>query len=89
MVAKRVDLKVQLERATVIGAAQHMIDHYQRRIDHCTDIIAAIDDYLRMLPAEEGAAIRTALDTMAEIRRRATTARRIDLRAHLKAATTP
>ncbi|GCE40997.1 possible transposase [Rhodococcus wratislaviensis] len=89
MVAKRVDLKVQLERATVIGAAQHMIDHYQRRIDHCTDIIAAIDDYLRMLPAEEGAAIRTALETMAEIRRRATTARRIDLRAHLKATTTP
>lgn len=89
MVAKRVDLKVQVERATVIGAPRHMIDHDQKRIDHCTDIITAIDDYLRALPAEEGATIRTALETMAEIRRRATSARRIDLRDHLKAANQP
>jgi hypothetical protein len=89
MIAKRVDLKVHLERATVIGAPQHMIDHYRARIDHCTNIIKAIDDYLSTLPVKESAAIRAALDTMADIRRRATTARRIDLRHHLKAVHKP
>ncbi|WP_230304629.1 MULTISPECIES: tyrosine-type recombinase/integrase [Rhodococcus] len=89
MIAKRVDLKVHLERASVIGTPQHMLDHYRARIDHCTNIINAIDDYLSTLPPEEGAAIRVALDSMADIRRRATSARRIDLRYHLKAVDQP
>ena len=86
MVAKRFDLKVQLERATVIGAPQHMIDHFHARIQHCDIIIDGIDTYLAQLPADERATIQAALDSMADIRRRASTPRRIDLRAHLREA---
>ncbi len=89
MVAKRFDLKVQLERATVINAAQHMIDHLQPRIEHCDVIIDGIDKYLRELPEPERQTINDGLDAMADIRRRATTPRRIDLRAHLPGAWPP
>ena len=84
MAAKRFDLKVQLERATVINAAQHMLDHLNARIQHCDAIIDGIDHYLTDLPESERHAIAGALDAMADIRRRATTPRRIDLRAHLR-----
>jgi hypothetical protein len=87
MVAKRFDLKVQLERATVINAPVHMLDHLMARIQHCDAIIAGIDDYLANLPESERQAITGALDAMADIRRRATTPRRIDLRAHLREQT--
>ena len=86
MIAKRFDLKVQLERATVINAAQHMIDHLKARIEHCDVIIDGIDKYLRELPEPERQTINDGLDAMADIRRRATTPRRIDLRAHLRGA---
>jgi integrase len=86
MVAKRFDLKVQLERATVIGAPQHMIDHFHARIRHCDTIIDGIDTYLTQLPEAGRTAIETALKSMAEIRQRASTPRRIDLRAHLREA---
>jgi len=86
MVAKRFDLKVQLERATVIGAPQHMIDHFHARIQHCNNIIDGIDAYLAQLPDVERAAILAALESMANIRRRAATPRRIDLRTHLREA---
>jgi hypothetical protein len=86
MVAKRFDLKVQLERATVIGAPQHMLDHFHARIRHCDAIIDGIDTYLAQLPDAERTAIETALESMADIRRRASTPRRIDLRAHLREA---
>jgi hypothetical protein len=86
MVAKRFDLKVQLERATVIGAPQHMIDHFHARIRHCDAIIDGIDNYLAQIPDAERTAIETALESMADIRQRASTPRRIDLRAHLRAA---
>jgi hypothetical protein len=86
MVAKRFDLKVQLERATVINAAQHMIDHLKARIEYCDVIIDGIDKYLRELPEPERQTINDGLDAMADIRRRATTPRRIDLRAHLRGA---
>lgn len=39
MAAKRFDLNVQLERAAVIRAPQHMIDHFNARIRHCDAII--------------------------------------------------
>ena len=87
MVAKRFDLKVQLERATVINAPAHMLDHLKARIQHCDAIIAGIDDYLSDLPESERQAIAGALEAMADIRRRATTPRRIDLRAHLRGET--
>ncbi|BBC69106.1 hypothetical protein MMRN_p0750 (plasmid) [Mycobacterium marinum] len=86
MVAKRFDLKVQLERATVIGAPQHMLDHFHARIRHCDAIIDGIDTYLAHLPEAERDAIQAALESMADIRRRASTPRRIDLRTHLKEA---
>ena len=86
MVAKRFDLKVQLERATVIGAPQHMIDHFHARIRHCDAIIDGIDTYLTQLPDAERTAIETALGSMADIRRRASTPWRIDLRTHLREA---
>jgi hypothetical protein len=86
MVAKRFDLKVQLERATVIGAPQHMIDHFNARIRHCDAIIDGIDTYLTQLPDAERTAIETALKSMADIRQRASTPRRIDLRGHLRDA---
>jgi hypothetical protein len=84
MVAKRFDLKVQLERATVIGAPQHMTDHFHARIRHCDAIIDGIDTYLTQLPETERNAIDAALASMADIRRRASTPRRIDLRSHLR-----
>jgi integrase len=86
MVAKRFDLKVQLERATVIGAPQHMIDHFHARIRHCDAIIDGIDTYLAQIPDAERTAIETALKSIAEIRRRASTPRRIDIRTHLRRA---
>jgi len=86
MVAKRFDLKVQLERATVIGAPQHMIDHFHARIRHCDTIIDGIDTYLAQIPDAERTAIESALKSMADIRRRASTPRRIDLRTHLREA---
>ena len=72
MVAKHFDLnlKVQLERATVISAPQHMIDHFHARIRHCDAIIDGIDTYLTRLPDAERAAIVAALESMADIRRR-------------------
>jgi hypothetical protein len=84
MVAKRFDLKVQLERATVINAAPHMLDHLNARIQHCDAIIDGIDHYIAGLAEPERQAITGALDAMADLRRRATTPRRIDLRAHLR-----
>lgn len=84
MVAKRFDLKVQLERATVIGAPQQMIDHFRARIRHCDAIIDGIDSYLTELPDAERSATETALESMADIRRRASTPRRIDLGTHLR-----
>ncbi|WP_433755652.1 tyrosine-type recombinase/integrase [Nocardia sp. CA-135398] len=84
MVAKRFDLKVQLERAKVINAPAHMIDHFHARIGHCDAIIDGIDAYLTQLPEPERHGIEDALQTMADIRRRASTPRRIDLRARLK-----
>ena len=84
MVAKRFDLKVQLERATVIGTPQHMIAHFDARIRHCDAIIDGIDAYLSQLPDVERTAIETALRSMADFRQRASTPRRIDLRTHLR-----
>jgi integrase len=89
MVAKRSDLKVQLERATVINAAPHMLDHFRARIAHCDAIIDGIDHYLTRLPDTERRAVTAALNAMADIRHRATTPRRIDLRAHLKGPAQP
>ena len=63
---------------------QHMLDHLNARIQHCDAIIDGIDQYLTDLPEAERQAIAGALEAMADIRRRATTPRRIDLRAHLR-----
>jgi hypothetical protein len=68
----------------VIGAARHMLDDLKARIEHCDAIIDGIDQYVCEFPDPERQGITDALQAMADIRRRATTPRRIDLRAHLK-----
>lgn len=86
MAAKRQHLKVQLERARIIRAASHMLDHYTARIADCTTIIDGIDTYIDGLEADERAVISAALEQMADVRRRATSPRRIDLRQILRVA---
>jgi integrase len=83
MEAKRHHLRVQLERARIIQSPQHMVDHYTARINDCTKIIDGIDVYIEDLPAEERKTIKDALSYMAEIRRRATAPRKINLRTLL------
>lgn len=80
MEAKRHHLKVKLERASAIQSPQHMLDHYRARIQDCGTIIAGIDAYIDDLEETERACIREALESMADIRRRATAPRTIDLR---------
>jgi radical SAM superfamily enzyme with C-terminal helix-hairpin-helix motif len=60
-----------------------MVDHYTARINDCTKIIDGIDVYIEDLPAEERKTIKDALSYMAEIRRRATAPRKINLRTLL------
>lgn len=84
MVAKRQHIRVNLERARAIQARQHIIDHYQARIEACTIIIAGIDAYIDQLSDEEQALIRDVLASMEENRRRATAPREIDLRSVLR-----
>ncbi len=86
MVAKRDYLRVKLERARVIDAPQHMLDHYAARAQNATTIIDGIDEYVAGLPEDERRAIADALDRMAETRRRATASRNIDVRELLRKA---
>ena len=81
MNARRQALKVHLERARAITARQHILDHYNARIKDCTIIIDAIDTYIEELPPNERKVIRSALDSMEEVRRLAVSPRAIDLRA--------
>lgn len=89
MDAKRQALKVKLERARAIKAQQHLLDHYAARIKDCTTIIDGVDAYIEGLEPQERAALRTALESMAEVRRLSTAARAIDLRALLGNKGTP
>jgi hypothetical protein len=85
MEAKRHALRVKLERARVINAQQHLLDHYEARIKDPSTIIDGIDAYIDGLPDDERLDIREAVERMADIRRRATAARKIDLRQLLEA----
>lgn len=80
MEAKRHALRVKLERARVINSQQHLLDHYEARIKDTTTIIDGIDAYIEGLPEHERESIRDAVGRMADVRRRATAARQIDLR---------
>ncbi|WP_411698764.1 hypothetical protein [Conyzicola sp.] len=84
MAAKRTHLQVQLERARIIRASAHLLEHYAARIADCTAIINGIDNYIDTLSDDERTAIKGALDQMADVRRRATSPRRIDLRKILR-----
>jgi integrase len=81
--AKRHSLNVKLERARIIASPQHLLDHYEARIKDCDSIIDGIDAFVAGLPDDERSAIEEALEEMADVRRRATTPRRIDLRGLL------
>jgi hypothetical protein len=80
MVAKREVLLVKRERAVVTRARAHIVDHYNARIEDCDRIIDGIDDYIDNLPQDERDRMNAAIEQMADIRRRATAARKIDLR---------
>lgn len=80
---KRHELKVKLERAAIINSPQHILDHYTARIDDCTKIIDGIDAHIESLPEAERSTIREAQEYMADLRRRATAPRKIDLRTLL------
>lgn len=84
MEAKRHALRVKLERARVINSQQHLLDHYEARIKDTSTIIDGIDAYIDGLPEHEREAIRGAIGRMADIRRRATATRHIDLRQLLE-----
>ncbi|TFD04109.1 MULTISPECIES: tyrosine-type recombinase/integrase [unclassified Cryobacterium] len=84
LAAKRLYLKAQVERVSIIAPDSHMIDHYTSRISDCDRIIAGIDIYIAGLPEPDRLAIESALTHMAGIRRRATASRRIDLRQILR-----
>lgn len=64
LVAKRHHLMVQLERASVIGAQQHLLDHYEARIKDCTALIDGIDAHIDSLPENERGKISEALSRM-------------------------
>jgi len=82
--SKRETLAVQLERATIIQAREHILMHYQARIEDCDRIIEGIDEYIRSLPDEDAERINLAIEKMSDIRRRAAAPRRIDLRHLLR-----
>lgn len=84
LVAKRLYLKAQIERVSIIAPDSHMIDHYTSRVGDCDRIIAGIDTYIGGLPGPDRLAIENALAHMADIRRRASASRRIDLRQILR-----
>ena len=69
----------------MINAQQHLLDHYEARIKDTSTIIDGIDAYIDGLPDDERLDIREAVERMADIRRRATAARKIDLRQLLEA----
>lgn len=81
---KRHQLRIKLARAKVIESPQHLLDHFEARISDCTTLIEGIDAYVDGLEEEERTAIRHALESMAEIRRRSTASRDIDLRTLLR-----
>lgn len=82
--SKREALAVQFERATIINARDHILKHYQSRIEDCDRIIAGIDEYIETLPDEDAERINQAIEKMSDIRRRAAAPRRIDLRYLLR-----
>lgn len=84
LASKRLYLQAQIERVKVIAPDSHMIQHYQLRVADCSRIIDGIDSYIERLPQEERHRIEEALERMADMRRRATAHRRIDLRQILR-----
>ena len=80
------DLVPALERAAVIASPQHMIDHFHDRVRRCETIIDGVDTYRAQLPSSERTAIEAARRSIADIRQRASTPRRIDLRTLLREA---
>jgi integrase len=80
LASKRLYLQAQIERVKIIAPDSHMIQHYELRVADCSRIIDGIDNYIERLPQEERDRIEEALERMADMRRRATAHRRIDLR---------
>ncbi|WP_077490666.1 hypothetical protein [Sinomonas mesophila] len=88
MEAKRLHLKVKYERARAIQTRPHVLEYLLKRIEDCSSLIRAIDDYIASLEPDERQRIEEALSTMAEIRNRASRPRRIDLRGILREGAT-
>lgn len=84
--SKMQHLKVKLERATIIRAPAHVLDHFRGRIADCQRIIDGINGYVLTMDPTERSKVQHALEQMADIRRRATAPRSIDLRTFLSGA---
>lgn len=84
MINKRQQIRIKLERARAIRSPQHILDHYTARIDDCSTIIDGIDAYIDSLEEKERIEMRSVLEAMAEIRRRATAPRTVHLRDMLR-----
>lgn len=84
MTAKREALTIKLERARITNARQHILSHYIARIEDCERIIEGIDEYIDSLPQDEKDRMNGAIAEMADVRRRATAPRKIDIRRFFK-----
>jgi hypothetical protein len=65
-----------------------MLDNYRARIASCEVILDGIDTYVAGLPLHERTTIEEALTRMADIRRRATSPRRINLQDWIRTGRT-
>lgn len=84
IVSRRTQLEVQRERAAVINSPQYYLSFLEARIDDCDSVVNGIDRYIQQLPERERKDLSTVLKKLAEVRRRATAPRMLDLRSLLK-----
>lgn len=86
IVAKRSHLEVQRERAALINSPQYFLDFLQQRIADCDSVVHGIDRYVQQLPLKQRQELVNTIERLAEVRRRATAPRMLDLRALLTAS---
>lgn len=84
IVSRRTNLEVQRERAAVIHSPRYFLDFLEARISDCESVIDGIDDYVQGLPPDQRNEIISALESIADVRRRATAPRMLNLRELLQ-----
>ena len=86
IVAKRSHLEVQRERAAIINSPQYFLDFLESRISDCDSVVGGIDRYVQQLPTKQRDELIDILERLADLRRRATAPRMLDLRTLLSAS---